>query len=251
VDAATRDRLLELNRTFYSVHAARFSATRRRPWKGWDRVLARLGGAAGRTILDLGCGNGRLADACDRHFEPGSWSYTGVDASGALRSEAVARLARLRPAGFEIVAGDLLDAATSFWSRGLYDLVAVFGVMHHVPGAAARRDLLRAAAGRVAPGGRLAVSFWQWARSPSLAARAVAAAAAGLREADLEPGDRLLRWGDEASVLRYCHDCPPLEAAALMADLELAPVESFHADGRDRALNLYHLAARPVSGIRE
>lgn len=243
MDAATRDRLLDLNRTFYSRCAAEFSATRRRPWLGWDRVLARLDSAAGHTILDLGCGNGRLADACARRFAARSWTYTGVDGSAELIAAAARRVADLRPAGYRLVRGDLFEAMDEPWSHESFGFVALFGVLHHVPGDAARRDLLRVAASRVAPGGLLAVSFWQWAGSDRLVARVAPPAEAGLAASDLGSGDALLRWG-EGGDLRYCHACGPEEAADLVANLGLATVDSFQADGADGAMNLYHVLRR-------
>jgi SAM-dependent methyltransferase len=247
VDAATRDRLVELNRSFYSLHAADFSATRRQAWPGWDRVLAASPEGEPRTILDLGCGNGRLADACARSLPPGAWSYTGVDASSQLLADAERRLARLRPAAHLVVRGDFLDLEDPVWNGPAFDLVTLFGVLHHVPGAASRRELLRRAAGRVAPGGRLAVSFWQGADSDRLRARIVAPAVVGLATDALDPGDHLLRWG-EGEALRYCRHCGPREARELVAEVAvvsgLRSVESFRADGADGDSNLYHLLAR-------
>ena len=47
-------------------------------------------------------------------------------------------------------------------NSGQYDLVALFGVLHHVPGAETRRALLRSLAERVAPGGLLAFACWRF-----------------------------------------------------------------------------------------
>ena len=48
---------------------------------------------------------------------------------------------------------------------GRFELVALFGVLHAIPGRARRRALLAAAAARTAPGGLLALSRWRFAES--------------------------------------------------------------------------------------
>ena len=54
---------------------------------------------------------------------------------------------------------------------GPFELVAVFGLLHHVPGEAGRRALLEALARRVAPGGLLALAFWDFGAHARFAAR--------------------------------------------------------------------------------
>ena len=120
--------------------------------------------------------------------------------------------------------------------------------MHHVPGGQERGALLEKMAARLGPGGRLAVSFWQFGGDERFQRRMLAWG--DLEEIDageLEPGDFLLRWGSEeedSTARRYCHYCDPQEAKRLVdrADLEL--IDSFRADGRTDDLNLYLLLAR-------
>ena len=118
--------------------------------------------------------------------------------------------------------------------EGPFDLVALFGVVHHVPGEDARSALLAAAATRVAPFGVLAYTLWRCDEDPRFArrsARGRALAQQLLAGHALEPGDHLLGFGDGG--LRYCHRVDDAEAERLIAATALEPVVRFHADAAE------------------
>ena len=250
MDSATRSRLLALNRSFYADQAADFSATRGRPWPGWQQVLDRFDeSAAGprleRSVLDLGCGNGRFASACAARSWP-RWSYLGIDDSEQLLTIARQRLAVMDAVDWQLRAGDLLTPDAPAWPQETFDLVTLFGVLHHLPGSDLRSALLVRAARRVAPSGLLAVSFWQLGESARLTGRAVDPAAHGFAGDQLGSADFLLPWGSvEAGAtserLRYCHHCSPAEAERLVTATGLTPIASFRADGQGGKMNLYWL----------
>ncbi len=82
--AETAAALKRINRHFYSRHAAEFSARREAPWPGWRRVAEgverrRQDRAGVISVLDLGCGNGRLARFLDARW-PDGFEYLGVSA---------------------------------------------------------------------------------------------------------------------------------------------------------------------------
>lgn len=241
---ATRERLNALNRRFYASQADAFSHTRSRPWRGFARVLERVRGPTPR-VLDIGCGNGRLAGALQRRFGE-SFEYVGIDASAALLEIAQARHARehvrFMPADF------VCDDPEQVLLAGEYELVALFGVLHHVPSEPARRALLRASARRLAATGLLALTLWRFDRDPRFAQRRVPLERDGppsseplLTAGELDPGDHLLRWGTSGDALRYCHFTDESELGRLLLDLELIEVERFVADGANDALNDYRL----------
>ena len=246
MDAKTSRVLLELNRRFYRDYADEFSATRQQPWQGWRHLLDRYAGRRDElSILDLGCGNGRFAVACDRQLSC-DWRYVGIDGSPGLVKEARAKFETLEATSAKATVGDLL-AGDRPLPRGPFDLVALFGLMHHVPGAAAREQLLAKAAERVAPGGLLAVSFWQLADSERLMERTVKPSEVGLTPKALKPNEYLLRWGD-GEVVRYCHHCGPTEATALAGSTSLTPIETYRADGKGGGMNLYWLLSADGGG---
>ncbi len=251
--AETAAALHRVNLDFYQRHAEEFDATRQAAWAGWRQVAEAVEDSSDgrcRSVLDLGCGNGRLAgfleDRWQRRFD-----YLGIDASGSLLDLAAARSG---DAGWRFLRRDLLLQGLPPELPGApFQLVAVFGLMHHLPGAANRRGLLRRAARLLASGGLLAVSFWQFGDRARFRRRVVPweeynrTAAEPIDASDLEPGDRLLTWGtpDAAGsgppAVRYCCWTPPPAADRLLDGLPLEQVAAYSADGAGRDQNLYRL----------
>jgi 2-polyprenyl-3-methyl-5-hydroxy-6-metoxy-1,4-benzoquinol methylase len=125
---------------------------------------------------------------------------------------------------------------------GRYDLVALFGVIHHVPGFQTRLDLLRALGERVAPGGMLALACWRFYDYARFRARIVPwpEDLAG----QVEAGDYLLDWRQGTRALRYCHYVDDAEHARLVAATGLSEVETYRADGHSGDANRYSLLRR-------
>jgi len=244
LDEPTLRALNAINRAFYREGAAEFSATRDQPWPGWTRLaelLARANLPAPLEVLDVGCGNGRFG--CFLAEQQPELRYLGLDASAELLA-----IARSRgPIGadpelrqLDVVEQDL-DACLG---EGRFSLVALMGVLHHLPGAERRRAVLRALAGRLRPGGLLALTAWQFEAYQRFRDRIVAweeynlGAEEPIDLAQLEPGDHLLRWGRGAR-LRYCHFADEDETRALLAPLPCQTLASYRADGREANLNHY------------
>lgn len=275
MDELTRRQLLALSAGFYRAHATEFDASRaHHPWPGWQRVFgalrARSDGArddGGRDseegtplrVLDVGCGNARLAAFLDERLagtasdpdRPGlapRLRYVGVDANAALLEAARARLPTRMAGPVALIQQDFLaePEVGSGLPSGPFDLVAVFGVLHHVPGRETRLALLKAARARLAPGGLLALTAWQFADRPRFRRRRAQWSelppllGAPLDPARLEPGDHLLRFGEDPDKPpRYCHQLSDAELDALPEALGLALVDDFRADGAEGNLNRY------------
>lgn len=252
MDAETLRALKRVNQEFYERHALAFSASRRGPWRGWRRVVEvlveRRPDLDAPRVLDAGCGNGRFAELLAARFGP-ALSYLGVDASAALLEEAARRSLPQGTAAFLRL--DMLEGEERRALAGReFNLIAAFGLLHHVPGQETRAQLLAALAGLLARRGLLALSFWDFARAERLRQRIVPwsrlAARGGpdLDPAMLEPGDHLLAFGRGEEALRYCHVASPTEQRELVAALPLAVVADFRADGREGSLNRYVVAER-------
>ncbi len=264
MDDATIQRLNALNQDFYRAVGDDFDQTRGAPWPGWERVWAAMsearagsrGGSQGgsRTaptplyVLDVGCGNGRfgvflaerLADVEARTGHAPSLRYHGMDADAGLLARAREALGRT---GHALSLLEERDVIAHPPDAGEYDLVVLFGVLHHVPGSETRRALLRALAARVAPGGLLAFACWRFLEYRRFRDRIVPWPddLAGA----VEPGDCLLDWrhGD-TSALRYCHSVDETEHAALVGATGLVEIHSYRADGRSGDMNRYSILQR-------
>jgi SAM-dependent methyltransferase len=230
--------LARINEEFYRRHARLFASKRDRPWLGMRRVLDVLPGPP-RSVLDVGCGHGRFAQLLrERGQAP---SYWGVDASAELLALARERRDLVRGARFARV--DVIEDAAAL-PAGPFDLIGVFGVIHHVPGEPARAALLRALAVRLAPGGTLAVAFWRASASEDRG-REVPWGSARIDARDLEPGDRLLRFDTDPGVFRFSHFADEAELTRLAAAVPLPLAQRFDADGAGGLSNAYLLWRRP------
>ncbi|MEM7586438.1 MAG: class I SAM-dependent methyltransferase [Acidobacteriota bacterium] len=254
MDAATRDYLRALNRRFYDHFASHFSDTRQHAWPGWQSIPRHLNTAQPKpTVLDVGCGNGRFATFLSRSWRQ-DLRYVGLDGSSELLTQARARaddVARL-----ELLQADVVrDRLTEHLGDRRFDLVALFGVLHHVPGHGARRDLLRRLARRLTPGGILAVSIWRLDRTPNFSRKVVPwqdylARGGGApplegcppgSKLDLEPGDTLLSWAGQRDVPRYCHFPSNAEIDGWIEAVGASLIDRFPADGPTGRDNLYLL----------
>jgi 2-polyprenyl-3-methyl-5-hydroxy-6-metoxy-1,4-benzoquinol methylase len=242
----TAQRLLSLNRTFYADFAAEFAASRSDADPALARILPYVPQRA--RLLDVGCGDGRLAELLER--ERGGASYTGVDSALALIERA-----RTRAAGFSAISARFLvaDIAYPGWSIGLqgipFDTVVSLAVVHHLPGYARRVRVLEDMASLVARDGHIVVSTWQFLKSERLRRKIVAWSEVGISAGDLEPGDYLIDWKRGGRGIRFCHLVDSAEASSLAADAGLTVRDVFHAGGREGNLSMYVVMspAQPAS----
>lgn len=236
-----------INREFYQHSADAFDRTRSEPWPGWDRLLDSIETAGQRpVILDVGCGNSRFLRTLSGKYGAGL-GYLGVDSSFSLLDRAQAKSRGGSDHRLQWLVVDLVrDGLGAIRDRVRFDLVVVFGVMHHLPSFELRRRTLEEAGNRVRPEGFLAVSFWQFGERERFRKRSVPWTAwvettrSELDLSDLEKEDHLLPWGDGESV-RYCHFADEREARKLVTFEHMEVTASFRADGRSEDLNLYYL----------
>jgi SAM-dependent methyltransferase len=252
MQASTAARLLSLNRQFYQTFGQAFAETRRRIQPGVRRILEIIP-ASGRW-LDLGCGPGALAVEWAR---PGQFrrqgEYLGVDFSPQLLQEARQAVRAVATPGLQIhfLPADLSIPGWEKVSPGqLFDGVLAFAVLHHLPGAGLRQQVLRQVHELLAPGGWFIHSEWQFQNSARLMARRLPWDTIGLQDEDLEEGDALLDWRRippgqaEQAGLRYVHLFSRPELGGLAAQSGFAIEQEFESDGEGAKLGLYQVWRR-------
>lgn len=235
VDPQTAELLLQLNQQFYTDFASHFSATRQRLQPGVIRFLETI--PANARILDLGCGNGELALALAAGGHTGG--YNGLDFSAQLLQEAREKTPPDYPAQF-YQANLAADWAAALPAES-FDLVMAFAVLHHIPGAAKRRQILEDLATLLKPMGRFVHSNWQFLQSRRMSARIQPWARLNIAETSVDPGDYLLDWRRGGYGLRYVHYFSEAELHVLAEQTGFNIVDTYYADGTSGRLGLYQV----------
>ena len=239
MDETTIRALNALNRRFYHITAAHFDRTRARPWAGWERLLPYLDALPKPIrVLDVGCGNGRFGVFLAERLGAENVRYHGVDGAPTLLERARAALAEAHVRA-QIEERDVLEGGLP---DGEYGLVALFGVLHHVPSYRRRRAFMRELAARVAGGGYLALTAWCFYEFERFRRRIQP----WPQEWRAEKHDYLLDWQSGPQAVRYCHYVDEAEHADLLAATGLDVVETFRADGKTGTLNRYSILRRPA-----
>jgi tRNA (uracil-5-)-methyltransferase TRM9 len=232
MDKTTIQQLNQINHQFYQITAESFDESRSQPWTGWEALLPHL--AAPLTVLDVGCGNGRFGLFLAEKLGAPNLTYYGLDSNPTLLSRARAALAGLD------AHLDQRDIISQPPDSGTYDLVTLFGVLHHIPGAQQRLDLMRTLAQHVTPGGLLAFAAWRFYDHERFRQRIIP----WPDELQVEQHDYLLDWRRDVEAVRYCHYVDDAEHADLIAATGLTEITTYAADGRTNDLNRYSLLRR-------
>ncbi len=244
MDFSIRSQLLSINHAFYEQFASSFSATRHQVQPGVRKLAQQLMLDAD-SVLDVGCGNGTLARALIQNGFSGA--YLGMDMSEGLLSQAKHMTGNPTQGHF---AFQPVDLSAENWINALpqssYDWLTCFAVLHHIPGASYRQQLVMDFVKLTAIKSRIAISVWQWQNSPRLRKRVVPWSTVGLNPDDLEAGDVLLDWrAGETPGLRYVHTFDDQELAQLAEGAGLRVTESFYSDGKQGNLALYQVWEKP------
>ena len=237
MNSATAERLIALNRQFYSDHGHDFSETRARLQTGVLRLLDTLDEC--EAILDLGCGNGELARTLSRRGHHGF--YVGLDFSLPLLKEAdretfafPVKLIEADVTGLPLISDEIL--ASDEWS-----LVTAFAVLHHIPSLDLRLNILSKVYDLLKKDGLFIHSNWQFLNSPRLKGRIQPWESIGLGPQDVDPNDYLLDWKRGSTGLRYVHHFDEQELAGFAQAAGFEIVQTFYSDGENKKLGLYQI----------
>lgn len=245
MDESIAKQLLQLNAEFYQTFASQFSDTRQRIQSGVQQILQSID--LDSRILDLGCGNGELAQVLIQRGFRGF--YLGLDFSTELLN--VASEGVINHKNFSFIQGNLgnpswgasvvrhLSSAVKEPSQ--FDIIFAFAALHHLPGNEIRRQILRTARNLLTSEGRFIHSNWQFLNSERLRQRIHPWSEIGLTDADVDPGDYLLDWRRGGFGLRYVHHFGEDELNSLAEESGFQVVETFHSDGESGDLGLYQI----------
>ncbi len=234
LDEATIARLNQINAEFYRTTAAEFDRTRGQAWPGWARLLPYLPDEAqSLSVFDVGCGNGRFGVFMAEQ-RTGTIAYHGLDNNRALLAAAAGALADYAHVTVTLATHDIIKTPLP---ASHYDVVVLFGVIHHIPGAAKRLQLMRDLAACVAKGGILAFAAWRFYDYERFRRRIVD----WPDDIQVEAHDYLLDWRQGERALRYCHFVDDDEHGQLVAVTGLHLIADYRADSATGDANRYSI----------
>lgn len=236
MDALTIQQLNDINRRFYETTAQEFDQTRGKAWQGWLDLLPYLPQDRNNTnynVLDVGCGNGRFGVFLAENLTY-EIAYHGVDNNRALLDFALEAVSAAPGTSTTLEYRDIVNNPPD---SGLFDLVALFGVIHHIPGFSQRKVFMKTLAQRLKPDGILVFASWRFYEFERFKERIVSW---GDDLADkVEKHDYLLDWRRGEVALRYCHYVDDDEQQALIEATGLHEIATYRADGFQNRLNGY------------
>jgi tRNA (cmo5U34)-methyltransferase len=149
---------LESTKKFDASRAGEYEAQSRIALAGYDAchelcacmLSAAIGGGAAQALV-VGAGGGAREIVMAGPLEPG-WRFTAVDPSQPMMDIAEARL---REAGLLERTQMRLGYVADLAPERSFDAATLIGVLHHLPGDAAKREILRDIAARLKPGAPL------------------------------------------------------------------------------------------------
>lgn len=235
MNRATRLRLNQINQAFYAAAAAEFDATRQRAWPGWRRMLTVIQLPI-RSLLDVGCGNGRLARfLAENQTQP--FDCYGIDSNRKLLDLARRQLAEYPHLRTHLIQRDVIREGLPTQPA---DLVTLFGLLHHLPGRRQRQAFVSRLADSVPAGGFMAFTAWRFVEQERFRRRIIDWDA----DITVEKHDYLLDWRRGERALRYCHYVDDEEHDQLIGATGLDVIDDYRADGASGDLNRYTILQR-------
>jgi SAM-dependent methyltransferase len=140
--------ILDINRRSYDIIARNFSETRQFLNPDIKALVSEV--KAGESVLDLGCGNGRLFAGLRNN------PYIGVDSSAGLIAEAKKNFPQAK-----FVQADVLTLKTP----QQFDVIFMLSVLNHFP-KKYHAEIVKKVSAMLKPGGKLLMinwNMWKWA----------------------------------------------------------------------------------------
>jgi SAM-dependent methyltransferase len=257
---ATIHALNRLNQQFYAQQAQTFAATRQYPWPSWERFGTKFSEqhqplSSPLHILDVGCGQGRLATFwSDRQQQSPAekFAYWGLDQSAPLLAFARSQHPQQHWLEADIVESLLNDrpllSVPGQDFHNYFHVIALFGLFHHIPSQNLREKLLVKMLPWLVADGEIWLSLWSplrlGATAPATLSRTEVVKKYRIDQADLEDNDVFIGW-QHSSDVRYVHWLSEAEETALIAASGCQVLERWESQILGERGNIYYRLCRP------
>lgn len=255
MEIKTIEKLNKINQAFYKKTAQDFSDSRAYYWHGWREIIPYLQNILGEKeqlkVLDVGCGNGRFGSFLIDYLPEIEIEYTGTDNNKKLLEIAEEKLSKThldtKFLNIDIV-NELLENTFLTNDSQTYDIIVLFGVLHHIPTHAFRKKVIQTLSKKLAPHGIFVCTLWRFVDDQNLEKKQVDLEKGDIKAEDLDKNDYLISWERETTSFRYCHYTDEQEEQRLIAASGLELLSSFESDGREGRGNKYLVLTQP-SGV--
>jgi len=230
----------EINKSFYIRVADHFNITRQYSWRGWEKLFKYFEKTSfyPESFLDLGCGNGRFIESIKTNTSV-NFKYLGIDSNKYLIKQANTKY---KNENISFIQGDILENPP-IPSAKQYDLITLFGVMHHIPSQEMRIEILKNLQPYLSVNGKIAFTVWNFKKLKLFEKRLkkTEIEVLGINIKKLEKQDYFLRWSDSLEAVRFCHNHTKSEVKKTARSAGYKIDISFDADGADGKTNTYYV----------
>jgi len=233
----TQKKLNQINIDFYQQTATHFDKTRQYAWKGWTNIsnIIKYNFNEPLNVLDIGCGNGRFAKFLHKESHKIN-SYLGIDQNNSLLTFANQNFNSPK---IHFETANLLKVDYKNKYNKQYNLITLFGVMHHIPSFKKRVELITDLYQILKPNGILAISFWDFMTNDRIKSKIVPWNTLNINQDEIETNDYLLDWKRGTNAIRYCHFTDDDEIEKIIQSVNANDIKQFYADGKSEKLNRY------------
>jgi tRNA (uracil-5-)-methyltransferase TRM9 len=273
---ATIAKLNKINKDFYFRISKYWNNNEDSAWFGWNTLLPLIKDKFKNhkeiSILDLGCGNARFATFLQSNFPDLKINYVGIDTDLQFLENGKER-SKASFSSFKLIKADLIIdnwieelegnapkssvilnsfpnplTTESKISNIKFDLVVMFGILHHIPSYKSRLKLLQQASEMMNREGQLVFTGWRFLDKYRLRKRVLnpkqlfyhhALNFFGLEQDELEENDYLLDWVKYEYSIRYAHYVSEAEAEEMTKKVRLQVETHFIDDSLQRDQNNY------------
>ncbi|MFH1426252.1 MAG: class I SAM-dependent methyltransferase [Candidatus Kerfeldbacteria bacterium] len=218
MDGKTAERLMSQIEADYDTISDHFAQTRLNQWYEVDFLIDQYVKPE-ELVLDLGCGNGRVADLVNQIKA----KYVGLDVSDKLIA-----IAREQRPGNDFRVGNMLR--TGFEDQ-TFDHVLMIASLHHIPSDELRQQALEEAKRITKRHGFIIMTNWNLRQMRFAVRRWKFNLQTALRMNELDWNDMFIPWYDQKQHLlasRYYHAFTPGELKRLAKKTGLTVIDQYY-----------------------